>query len=279
MAADQLQRRLVGLGARVGEEHPAVGAQQGEEAFGQGDLALVRKKVGGVGDRAHLAGDRLDDRRVGVAERADRDARDEVGVLPAVSVPDPAAVAAHQRQRGHPVGAHDRRLEPGLELLRGAHRPPPSGITIVPMPESVKISSSTECGSRPSSTCAWGTPPRTARRQASILGIMPALRLGRSRSRSAAVSTLITSPGRDAAPLPGRPASGEVEGPAGAMGEAEEPAGAAVKADGPAGAAVRLVSGPAGQSRYRPSTSVSITSLAAPSATARAAAAVSALTL
>src|SRR5215470_1936638 len=240
MAADQLQRRLVGLGARVGEEHQAVGAQQGEEAFGQGDLALVRKKVGGVGDRAHLAGDRLDDRRVSVAERADRDARDEVGVLPAVSVPDPAAVAAHERQRGHPVGARDRRLEPGLELLRDAHWPPPSGITIVPMPESVKISSSTECGSRPSSTCAWGTPPRTARRQASILGIMPALRLGRSRSRSAAVRTLITSPGRDAAPLPG---------------------------------------GLAGQSRYRPSTSVSITSLAAPSATARAAAAVSALTL
>ena len=101
---------------------------------------------------------------------------------------------------------------------------------MVPMPESVKISSSTACASRPSSTCACGTPPRTAVRQASIFGIMPADSAGSSFSRSAAPSWLITS--------------------------AE-----------------------AGQSLYRPATSVSTTSLAAPSATASAAAAVSALTL
>ena len=106
---------------------------------------------------------------------------------------------------------------------------------MVPMPESVKISSSTECGSRPSSTCAWGTPPRTARRHASIFGIIPALSPGSIASSSVALSRLITSP-RRAVPVPG-------------------------------------------QSAYRPSTSVSTTSLAAPSATARAAAAVSAFTL
>src|SRR5215831_6198640 len=147
------------------------------------------------------------------------------------------------------------------------------------MPESVKISSSTECGSRPSSTCAWGTPPRTARRHASILGIMPAPRPGRSRSRSVAVSTLITSAGRGAVPLPAGPADGAGD-PAGGAGDpadgAEDPADAGEDAACAAGA---LAPGPAGQSRYRPSTSVSTTSLAAPSATARAAAAVSALTL
>ena len=44
---------------------------------------------------------------------------------------------------------------------------------MVPIPSSVKTSSSSECGTRPSSTCAAVTPPRTARRQASILGTMP----------------------------------------------------------------------------------------------------------
>ena len=106
---------------------------------------------------------------------------------------------------------------------------------MVPMPESVKISSSTECGSRPSITCAWGTPPRTARRQASIFGIMPALRPGSNFSSSVALSRLITS-SAVCCPVPRH-------------------------------------------SAYRPSTSVSTTSLAASSATASAAAAVSALTL
>ena len=93
-------------------------AEQGEQALGQGDLALVQEQVGGVRDGLHLAGHRPGDRRVSVAERADRDAGDEVGVLLAVGVPDPAALAAHQRHRRHPVVAHERRLEPGLQLLR-----------------------------------------------------------------------------------------------------------------------------------------------------------------
>jgi len=101
---------------------------------------------------------------------------------------------------------------------------------MVPIPESVNISSRMACGSRPSSTCARGTPPRTAVRQASIFGIIPAVRVGNSFSRSDVSSWAITS-------------------------------------------------SESGQSRYRPSTSVSTTSLAAPSATARAAAAVSAFTL
>src|SRR5260370_21359623 len=49
-----------------------------------------------------------------------------------------------------------------------------SGRTMVPMPESVKISSRTAWLRRPSRTWACGTPPRTAVRHASILGIIPA---------------------------------------------------------------------------------------------------------
>jgi len=66
---------------------------------------------------------------------------------------------------------------------------------MVPIPESVKISSRTACGSRPSSTCACGTPPRTAVRQASILGIMPPLSPGSIAVRPLTVSSLITSAG------------------------------------------------------------------------------------
>jgi len=49
---------------------------------------------------------------------------------------------------------------------------------MVPIPESVNISSRMACGSRPSSTCARGTPPRTAVRQASIFGTIPPSRPG-----------------------------------------------------------------------------------------------------
>src|SRR6516162_140273 len=165
-----------------------------------------------MSDLAYLVGDRLDDGRVRVAERADRDAGDQVQVLVAVGVPHPAALAAGERQRRGAVVGHHRRLEPLAQRIALAHRVPPnrgpvlsggfsvigagtgaSGTTIVPIPESVKISSKTACLRRPSSTWARGTPPRTAVRQASILGIIPADSAGRSRSSSVAPSWLMTS--------------------------------------------------------------------------------------
>ena len=92
VAADQLERRLVGLGARVGRRTPGRRrAEQGEQALGQGDLALVQEQVGGVGEQADLAGHRLGDRRVSVAERADRDAGDQVGVLAGRRRPRPGS--------------------------------------------------------------------------------------------------------------------------------------------------------------------------------------------
>src|SRR6185312_14520052 len=219
--------------ARVGEEHAGVGVQQRQQLLGEEHAGLVDEQVAGVRDLLHLGGHRADNRRVRVAEGGGRDPRDQVEVLVAVNVPHVAAFAAIEGQRGHAVVAHHRGREPllqGRAVDRGVLAHGVSPITMVPMPESVKISSRIAWVSRPSRTWARGTPPVTAVRQASIFGIMPADRVGSSFSRSSASSWLITS-------------------------------------------------SEFGQSRYSPSTSVSTTSLAAPSATARAAAAVSAFTL
>ena len=51
-------------------------------------------------------GDRLDQRRVGVAERVDGDAAEEVDVLVAVGVPDVRALAAGEHQLGRAEGVH-----------------------------------------------------------------------------------------------------------------------------------------------------------------------------
>ena len=67
------------------------------------------------------------------------------------------------------------------------------GTTWVPTPSSVKISSSTECGSRPSTTVARFTPPRTAFRHAVIFGIMPLASEGNSSSRDSGLISPITS--------------------------------------------------------------------------------------
>src|ERR1700678_1272116 len=131
-----------------------------------------------------------------VPERAHRDPGDQVQVLATVRVPHQATGPAADRHRGDPVVRHDRRREAFLQRLGLAHPPCPSlggGTIMVPMPESVKISSRTAWLRRPSRTWACGTPPRTAVRHASILGIIPAESPGSSRSSSGAVSWLITS--------------------------------------------------------------------------------------
>ena len=56
-------------------------------------------------------------------------------------------------------------------------------------------STSTQCSTRPSMTCALGTPPPTARMQASILGTMPASSFGSS-CVNAATSISLTSDSR-----------------------------------------------------------------------------------
>src|SRR5690606_37812372 len=214
---------LVGLRAGVGEEDPGGAAEQGDQPLGEQHLGLVQEQVAGVRDRRDLLRHRLDEGGVGVAERDDRDAGDEVEVLLAVDVPHPGALASGQRDRRDAVVGHEGLVE---ALVQATHQ----GTTMVPIPSLVKISCSSEWGTRPSSTWACGTPFLTAVRQDSILGTMPLESVGISRSSSSASSSSMTS-----------------------------------------------VS--SGQLAYRPSTSVRTMSFCALSATASAAAAVSALTL
>ncbi len=61
------------------------------------------------------------------------------------------------------------------------------------MPASVKISSNSECGTRPSITVARFSPLRTARRQASIFGTIPEASSGSSCSSSEAVISVMIS--------------------------------------------------------------------------------------
>src|SRR6476659_4318508 len=111
----------------------------------------MQEQVGGVRYLGHLAADRFDGCWVGVPERAHREAGDQVQVLAAISIPDPAASAKEYGHRGHAVVRHERGREPLLEGFCIGNWLSP-GRTMVPMPESVKISRRTAWLSRPSRT-------------------------------------------------------------------------------------------------------------------------------
>src|SRR5205823_13793029 len=75
-------------------------------------------------------------------------------------------LAAHQCEPRCAVVVHHG-LRPALDQRH-------DGTTMVPNPSEVNTSSRIEWATRPSTTCAAGTPPCTARRHASILGTTPA---------------------------------------------------------------------------------------------------------
>ena len=110
---------LVRLGAGVAEEHPGAGrpGRPSSSSLGEGDLRLGGEEVGHVPERRQLAVTAVDERRVGVTERVDGDAAEQVEVAGAVLVPDVAALAA----RPAPAGAGRRCPSGGgvplLELL------------------------------------------------------------------------------------------------------------------------------------------------------------------
>ncbi len=95
-----------------------------DQPLGEPDSRLVQVEVGGVRDLADLLADRAHESRVRVAERADRDAADEVQVDVAVEVPDPHALAAVEGQRRRPVVRHHG-CAPALS--KRGHRECPSG--------------------------------------------------------------------------------------------------------------------------------------------------------
>ena len=96
----------------------ASACEEAEQLLGEQHAGLVDEEVAGVRDLADLVGDRRDDGGVRVAERGDRDARDQVEVAVAVGVPDLAALAAVEGKRRHAVVGHHRRREPLLQGFR-----------------------------------------------------------------------------------------------------------------------------------------------------------------
>ena len=169
-AARELDRRLVRLGAGVAEEHLAA-----ERALRQAwrraasRARCSRGCVTWVSSRPArwIAATTP---RVAVPDVEHRDPGEEVEVLVAVGVPQPHAAAAHELDRVADVGADRvaRARAPGAPRQTHARRT--SGRIIVPCPASVNSSSSSECGTRPSTMCAdadAAVGPRRGRPRAS----------------------------------------------------------------------------------------------------------------
>ena len=132
--AHQLDRGLVGLRARVAEEHDPAQRTRAQPR-GQAHVRLVVEEVGDVDQPADLLLHRPHHRRVAVAEVVDGDPAQEVEVLHALGVRQHAAGAGDELHVVARVGRSERHV---------------AGLTFVPMPASVNSSSSSECGSRPS---------------------------------------------------------------------------------------------------------------------------------
>ena len=137
--AHELDRRLVGLGARVAEEHAAAQRPRGEPVR-QPHVRLGGEQVRDVDQPPDLLLHGRDHARMAVAEVVDRDPAQEVEVLDRPS----------QSVSQHP-GTGDELDRVARVGVREAHE---AGLTFVPMPASVNSSSSSECGSRPSMMCA-----------------------------------------------------------------------------------------------------------------------------
>ena len=92
----------------VKKTRPVGAPTSAEQPLGQLDLGLAGEEVGDVAEGAELVGDGRDQRRVGVAERVDGDAAEQVDVLLAVDVPDVGALTADEDELGRPEGVHQR---------------------------------------------------------------------------------------------------------------------------------------------------------------------------
>src|SRR5699024_8724232 len=95
-AAGHLEGRLIGFGAGVREEYGGTGRQVEDlvQLLGQTDLGRGGEEVRDVAECARLFGDRRRPCRVGVTERIDGDAGEQVEVLLARGIPDVGALAA-----------------------------------------------------------------------------------------------------------------------------------------------------------------------------------------
>ena len=168
--AHELDRRLVGLGAGVGEEHRARRASDAASRSASATIGAVVEQVGDVDQPRRPARAPPRRPRVAVPGVADADAREEVEVL----VP---------RRRRAARSPRPRRTRPGSARRFGASALTRPGRIFVPRPASVNSSSSSECGTRPSTMCAKPTPPWIASRHACSFGRMPPRDRRRARPR------------------------------------------------------------------------------------------------
>ena len=99
VAAREFERGFVGFGAGVGEEH-ALGESHVAQAARQFNRRRVHQQVADMPEFAGLLGEDAAQFRVGVPERADRDAGREIQIDISVGVPQPRALAA-LRHDGH----------------------------------------------------------------------------------------------------------------------------------------------------------------------------------
>jgi hypothetical protein len=104
--ARQFERRLVGLSAGVGEEHP-IGEGSVDQFACQAQRRLIGEDVAGMPQGFALAFERLDQRRMAVPQRRHRDAAGKIDVLFSLLIPDPAALAAHRHKLGRRINRQD----------------------------------------------------------------------------------------------------------------------------------------------------------------------------
>ncbi|MDT4815155.1 hypothetical protein FQZ97_481770 [compost metagenome] len=126
ITAGQFERRLVGLGAGVGEEH-ALGEGGFHQLLGQAQGRFVGEHVGDVPDLARLLGQRPHQRRVRVAQGVHGDAAGEVDQLSTALVPDSRTFATHRNEGGGRVVGHHVLVEIGAlhRLVLNGHRSSP----------------------------------------------------------------------------------------------------------------------------------------------------------
>src|SRR5262249_8993342 len=199
---------LVGLGPRVGEEHPI---REGVVAEQLGELGLLRdvEEVRDVEEGRGLLPHRPHHLGMAVPERGHRDAAGEVEVLLAFPVPHTRPPPPRPSPTGLRLAVDIRCLSahsisvfvsvmssPTLTPLSNAFASPSAAAhkTIsVPIPSLVRTSRRIAWGTRPSMMWAFWAPPVSARRDDSTLGsippsITPAL-ISRSASRLVSVDT------------------------------------------------------------------------------------------
>ena len=108
-SAGQLDSALVGLRPAVGKEHlTGRPADQAVDGAGHVHLGLGGVQVGHVAQGAGLLSHRLGHPGVGVAQADHGDTAEKVQVAGVVAVPEPAALAPHEHDRGRAVGGHER---------------------------------------------------------------------------------------------------------------------------------------------------------------------------